>query len=40
MQSGYTALMFASTKGHSAVVELLLEAGADKDAKNRVSLLQ
>jgi len=34
---GHTALMLASRKGHTATVELLLGAGADKDAKDRVS---
>ena len=34
---GWTALMSDSYKGHTATVELLLGAGADKDAKDRVS---
>ena len=33
---GATALMYASFNGHTAAVELLLAAGADKDAKNMV----
>ena len=33
-QLGYTALMCASENGHTAIVQILLEAGADKDAKN------
>ena len=37
MKYGYTALMYASYEGHTATVELLLEAGADKEAKNEVS---
>jgi len=28
--------MMASDEGHDAVVKLLLEAGADKDAKDKV----
>ena len=34
---GYTALMSASEGGHTAIVELLLGAGADTEAKDRVS---
>ena len=33
---GNTALIFASQEGHAAIVELLLGAGADKEAKYRV----
>jgi ankyrin repeat protein len=33
---GYTALILASEGGHTATVELLLEAGADKEAKTAV----
>ena len=33
---GTTALMKASEGGHTAIVELLLGAGADKDAKDKV----
>ena len=29
--------MKATTRGHTAIVELLLGAGADKEAKNNVS---
>jgi ankyrin repeat protein len=31
---GWTALIHASSKCHTAIVELLLAAGADKDAKS------
>jgi len=33
MKGGFTALMKASERGHTATVQLLLGAGADKDAK-------
>jgi len=33
---GNTALILASFKGHTAAVELLLAAGADKEAKTKV----
>ena len=33
---GHTALIMASRKGHTATVELLLGAGADKDAMDEV----
>ena len=33
---GSTALIRASANGHTAAVELLLAAGADKEAKNKV----
>jgi len=33
---GNTALMMASRNGRTATVQLLLEAGADKDAKSKV----
>jgi hypothetical protein len=33
---GVTALIGASARGHTAIVQLLLEAGADKDAKDEV----
>ena len=36
VQEGWTALMRASFKGHAAIVQLLLEAGANMDAKNEV----
>ena len=36
IQNGYTALMRASEKGHTAVVELLLQHGADVNAKGEV----
>jgi hypothetical protein len=35
-QVGDAALMYASREGRTAVVKLLLEAGADVDAKNEV----
>ena len=34
---GNTALVLASKGGHTAIVELLLGAGADTEAKDRVS---
>jgi len=37
VKGGVTALFFASTYGHTATVELLLGAGADKEAKEMVS---
>ena len=36
-QSGDTALMQAANNGHAKVTKLLLEAGADVDAKSNVS---
>ena len=36
-KDGFTALIWASAYGHTAIVELLLGAGADKEAKNNVS---
>ena len=36
LKAGYTALMMASHNGHTATVELLLGAGADTEAKNKV----
>jgi ankyrin repeat protein len=36
VQNGQTALIIASAKGHTATVEVLLKAGADKDAKDKV----
>ena len=33
-QDGYTALMRASSEGHLEVVQALLEAGADMEAKD------
>ena len=36
MQDEETALILASRNGHELVVKALLEAGADKEAKNKV----
>lgn len=36
VQNGYTALISASGKGHTATVKVLVEAGADKDIKDKV----
>ena len=36
MQIGRTALMSAGRKGHTDCVRLLIEGGADKDAKDAV----
>jgi ankyrin repeat protein len=33
---GFTALIGASDMGHTAIVQLLLEAGADEDAQDKV----
>lgn len=35
-KNGDAALAHASINGHTSVVELLLEAGVNKDAKNKV----
>ena len=35
-QSGWTALMKASVRGHTAVVQLLLSSGAQVDLQNKV----
>jgi len=37
LQSGNTALIYASFKGHTATVELLLKKGAHTEEKNDVS---
>jgi len=37
---GLTALVRAASNGHAAVVDLLIKAGADKDAKDFVSVTQ
>ena len=36
MQNGLSALMFAAQDGHTASVQVLVGAGADKDAKDKV----
>ena len=36
-QDGYTPLIHAAEEGHLAVVEYLLEKGADMEAKDGVS---
>jgi len=36
VQVGSTALIKASSSGHIAIVQLLLGAGAEKDARDRV----
>jgi|SouAtlMetagenome_1021521.scaffolds.fasta_scaffold261598_1 ankyrin repeat protein len=36
LQYGRTAMMWAAHNGHVEVVDRLLAAGADKDAKNKV----
>ncbi len=36
IQDGWTALMRASREGHTAVVELLLQHGADLNVENIV----
>ena len=36
IQEGPTALMRASMKGHTTVIELLLQHGADVNAKDKV----
>jgi ankyrin repeat protein len=37
-QKGNTALIAATEKNNPAIVKLLLEAGADKEAKDNVSI--
>ena len=37
LKDGYTALIAASVNDHTATVELLLGAGADTEAKDKVS---
>jgi len=36
VQDGSTALMYASLRSHTDIVVLLLQAGADMNAKNKV----
>jgi ankyrin repeat protein len=38
-QNGSTALILAADNGHTGFVRMLLDAGADKDAKNSVRVL-
>ncbi len=38
-QDGYTALIHAASNGHAACVRLLLDAGADKEAKDNVRVI-
>eukprot|EP00961_Rhodomonas_salina_P261864 3539275-Rhodomonas_salina.1 len=38
MENGYTALHVAALEGHAGAMKELLEAGADKKAKDRVSV--
>ena len=35
-QDGWTALMWAAERGHADCVQLLIDAGADKDVRNEV----
>ena len=37
IQDGLTALIWASREGHTAIVELVLQHGADVNAKKKVS---
>ena len=37
MQGGYTALMWATSKGHVNVVQCLVEAGVNLEAVDEVS---
>ena len=39
LQDGYTALIWASARGHTNVVQALLAAGANTDAVNYVSYI-
>jgi ankyrin repeat protein len=38
-QDGTTALMFAAQRGHAECVRILLQSGANKEAKNQVRLI-
>ena len=35
-KDGFAALMIASQNGHTATAQILVEAGANKEAKNKV----
>ena len=39
-QSGYTALFWAARRGHADCVRVLLEGGADKEAKDEVRFIK
>ncbi len=36
LQGGFSALLIAAEKGHADCARLLIDAGADKEAKDRV----
>jgi len=36
VQNGWTVLLYASIRGHTAIVQVLLRAGADKEARDKV----
>jgi ankyrin repeat protein len=40
LQHGFTALMRASEKGHTATVQALLDAGADRSSYDAVRVLE
>ena len=39
-QDGMTAVMWAASKGHTATVKALKQAGADLNVKDKVNLIQ
>ena len=39
LQDGWTAVMVAAQNGHESTVGLLLDRGADVEARNKVSTL-